>query len=64
MNRRQISLTEAVKSAVISELDRHRDEIEAHAGDTSQVLLTAKVDKGRVRKVIYSRTSERDLREG
>ena len=66
MTRRALSnrtFTEALKAALLDELDQHQDELDHHATDTVQVVLTVKANRGRVDKLIFSRMTERDLRD-
>jgi hypothetical protein len=55
-------LTERVKTAVGAELEQHRDEIESHAAETSEIRLTVKFRNGNVWRVLFSRTTERDFK--
>ena len=61
MNRATTTLTDRVKNAVVSELDRHRPEIESTDSDISEIHVTVKMKNKIVRKVLYSRTTEREL---
>jgi len=61
MNQGTSSVTARVKQAVLAELDLHSREIDATDTESSEIHVTVKMRNKSVRKVMYSRMTERDL---